>query len=106
MTTMKETCTYRIVHPGTELKVAAHVEHRGPDRLLCLHGIQSNKNLFEGLLSQPFLSSFSLLALDFIGFGESSKPADFSYDIRDQANTVCRKRRLDQKFQTPDILCY
>ena len=55
-----------------------------------LHGIQSNKELFKDLIKQPFLKDYSLLTLDFVGFGKSSKPENFSYDIQEQAN-ICKE---------------
>ncbi len=56
--------------------------------IVCLHGIQSNKKIFSALLEKPFFKDYSLLSIDFIGFGKSSKPTDFSYDIEDQAMMV------------------
>lgn len=56
--------------------------------VMCLHGIQSNKALFRDLAAQPFLDGYSIVVPDFVGFGDSSKPEDFSYDIADQAN-IC-----------------
>lgn len=53
-----------------------------------LHGLQSSAEMFRELAAQPFLESHSLLAIDFVGFGESSKPDDFSYDLRAQAEAV------------------
>lgn len=57
--------------------------------LVFLHGLQSRKEIFDELrlnLEKSF--PFSYLAMDFIGFGESDKPEDFSYDIIDQADIV------------------
>lgn len=56
--------------------------------IVLLHGLQSNKQVFAELLEQPLFQQHSILALDFVGFGSSSKPEDFSYDLQDQADVV------------------
>lgn len=56
--------------------------------IVLLHGLQSNKQVFAELLQQPLFQKYSILALDFVGFGSSSKPEDFSYDLQDQADVV------------------
>jgi pimeloyl-ACP methyl ester carboxylesterase len=73
---------------GKKLTVSTLVIKRSDKWVVGLHGIQSNKELFAELFSQPFLANYSLLAIDFIGFGESDKPEDFSYNIEDQAEVV------------------
>lgn len=73
---------------GQNLSVATLIAKRQHIWIVALHGIQSNKALFEPLFSQPFASSFSSLAIDFVGFGESDKPEHFSYSIEDQAAIV------------------
>lgn len=68
--------------------VAVSIKKSAREWIVCLHGIQSNKQLFTDLLTQPFLQQYSLLALDLVGFGSSCKPRDFSYDIAEQAQIV------------------
>lgn len=62
--------------------------------VVCLHGLQSSKAVFHDLLSKPLFQKYSSLAIDFIGFGHSSKPKAFSYDIQEQANII--EKILDQ----------
>jgi pimeloyl-ACP methyl ester carboxylesterase len=71
-----------------ELRVSVTRKTKSQKWLVCLHGIQSNKELFKDLIQQPFFKDYSVLAIDFIGFGRSDKPKDFSYDLQDQANIV------------------
>lgn len=73
---------------GSDLTISAYLSRGGEEWVLCLHGLQSNKEMFRDLLSQLYLKKYSVLAPDFIGFGKSSKPESFSYDLEDQAN-VC-----------------
>ena len=77
-----------------KLFISANVKESNANWLLCLHGIQSSKKLFDGLFEQPFASNFSVLALDLVGFGQSSKPEKFSYDINDQAIVVMEVLKL------------
>lgn len=74
-----------IKYQDTNLKVSALIRDKSNKWLVCLHGIQSNKELFKSFYTLPSLKDYSLLAIDFIGFGNSSKLENFSYDIKDQA---------------------
>jgi pimeloyl-ACP methyl ester carboxylesterase len=91
---MAKDSIFQIKLDGKQLEVATTIEKRGPNWLLALHGLQSNKELFNPLFQQPFLSNHSLISMDFVGFGKSSKPIDFSYDIQDQANLVIELVRM------------
>jgi pimeloyl-ACP methyl ester carboxylesterase len=53
-----------------------------------LHGIQGTRALFSRLMSEPFFDNHDLLALDFFGFGDSSKPSDWCYNLESHAHTV------------------
>jgi pimeloyl-ACP methyl ester carboxylesterase len=73
---------------NTFLDVAACLEKSGPDWLFCIHGVQSNSQLFGDLFSQSFLKGYSKIAIDLVGFGQSAKPHGFSYSVEDQAAVV------------------
>jgi pimeloyl-ACP methyl ester carboxylesterase len=79
---------------GHKLNVSVLMAKRQAQWIVALHGIQSNKALYEPLFNQSFASNFSLLAIDFIGFGDSDKPEEFSYSVEDQAKIV--RQVLDQ----------
>src|ERR1017187_10431756 len=79
---------------GHNLSVATLIAKRQNIWIVALHGIQSNKALFEPFFSQPFALEYSSLAIDFLGFGDSAKPETFSYSVEDQAIIV--KNVLDQ----------
>ncbi len=76
--------TYQVVHGDCSYKVAATVRTGGQAWLLCLHGLQSNRRLFDYWLQSSLLSDYNIIALDLIGFGDSDQPVDFSYDIEEQ----------------------
>lgn len=61
--------TLNVNFRGASVEVAAIVQESGPEWVLFLHGIQSNKALFEPFFSLPSLASLSLIAIDFQGFG-------------------------------------
>ena len=44
--------------------------------------------MFDPIFDSPALAGRSLLAFDFFGFGESSKPDGFSYDLIDQTQVL------------------
>lgn len=77
-----------VPYNGKKLAVSVLIAKGSDKWVVGLHGIQSNKELFADLFEQSFLANYSLLAIDFIGFGSSDKPEDFSYDIKDQAEVV------------------
>jgi len=65
------------------------------DLLICIHGLACTKDTFRHAFHGAHFPAASLLALDLIGFGDSSKPADYSYAMEDQA-AACE--RLLAKF--------
>jgi pimeloyl-ACP methyl ester carboxylesterase len=77
-----------IQYNGAPVRVAAYIKEGSRQWIICLHGLQSNKKMFKGLLKQPFLDDFSAVALDFVGFGGSGKPQEFPYTIESQAQVV------------------
>jgi len=58
--------------------------------LVFLHGLQSNREMFDGFSQDGRFNPFSILSIDLIGFGESDKPESFSYDLWDQAKVVAQ----------------
>lgn len=62
--------------------------------VLFVHGFGSSKNGFIDAFERNELESSTLLAVDLVGFGDSDKPADFSYQLEDQA--IVLREVLDQ----------
>ena len=58
--------------------------------LLLLHGIGCSKESFRDIWFRDEFSDYSIMSLDFLGFGDSSKSDKFSYKMEDQAS-VCAK---------------
>lgn len=75
-------------HKQWDMEISTQSRAASDTWVVCLHGLQSRKELFQPLFQRLLPSDFSLLSLDFVGFGHSSKPEDFSYALEDQAVIV------------------
>lgn len=56
--------------------------------IVFIHGFGSAKEHFRYAFDSPALEKFHLLAVDLIGFGQSTGPDDFSYSMKEQAMIV------------------
>lgn len=77
-------------YSSLDLKISITIRRKSEKWIMFFHGIQSDKELFTKLIKQSFFDNYSLLAIDFVGFGASSKSKNFSYDVLDQAN-ICQE---------------
>jgi pimeloyl-ACP methyl ester carboxylesterase len=64
------------------------------DAIVFVHGLGSSKEAFSDAFRREEFQSFTLLAVDLVGFGDSDKPDAFSYTVKDQARIL--KKTLDQ----------
>ncbi|MFW9993713.1 MAG: alpha/beta fold hydrolase [Candidatus Odinarchaeota archaeon] len=95
----------------TRIKVSEDVEiacskrtassNRAP--IVFIHGFGSSKEHFKYAFTMPSLESFTLIALDLLGFGQSTKPDDFSYSMGDHARVILEV--LDQLQVVSFHLC-
>lgn len=61
----------------------------GEQCIVFLHGLGCSKESFaEAFTGSYFPDRYTLLAPDFIGHGESSKPHEYSYDLADQSDLL------------------
>jgi len=86
MLTEKITVRYQ----GREFELATSSRRSSDDLILFIHGLGCTKENFEDVWSCSELNGISLLTFDLIGYGSSSKPADFSYSMEDHA-ALCRE---------------
>jgi pimeloyl-ACP methyl ester carboxylesterase len=77
-----------VAHREKEWNVSCDVEHVGNRAAVFLHGFQSQKQAFLPCKELCKRNGLSFVAIDFVGFGDSDKPEDFSYDLADQADIV------------------
>jgi pimeloyl-ACP methyl ester carboxylesterase len=59
-----------------------------------VHGLGASKEDFSEAFKREEFKPFTLLAADLVGFGDSDKPSDFSYTMKDQARIL--KKTIDQ----------
>lgn len=71
-----------------DLEVSVNMKQHSDEWILCLHGLQSNKWMFEALLRETIFDNYSKLSIDYIGFWKSSKSEIFSYNLEDQKD-IC-----------------
>ncbi len=60
----------------------------GENPIVFIHGFGSSKDYFRYAFDAPALKEFHLLAVDLIGFGQSTGPDEFTYSMKDQAAIV------------------
>ncbi len=77
-----------IIYKEWQLNVSCFNERQGDVAVICLHGLQSNKNIFYPLTKLWTDRNISTIGIDFIGFGNSSKLKDFTYRLEDQAEII------------------
>ncbi len=73
---------------GRDMGLSAKINHGRDDMLLFIHGLGCAKESFDDLWGFPEFMKYSIITFDLPGFGDSSKPEDFSYDMQDLAD-VC-----------------
>ncbi len=95
-----KTAQLSIDYHGRICRVAAAFRKRGPETILLFHGLGCSKDSFRDIWSHQDFEDYSIFALDYLGFGASSKPEGFSYCLEDHAQVYARaaKERLEGKF--------
>ena len=81
---------FSINHDGNKYEVATTYRRRGEEMLLLLHGLGCSQSSFRDIWFRDEFDDYSILSLDLIGFGDSSKSIKFSYKMEDHAS-VCAK---------------
>jgi len=56
--------------------------------LLCIHGLGCDKDSFTKIFDYPEFEEYNILIPDLVGFGKSSKPENFLYELENQAKVV------------------
>lgn len=60
------------------------------ESIVFIHGLGASKETFFEVFRRRRFQSFTMLAADLVGFGDSDKPANFSYEMKDQARILRR----------------
>ncbi|MCP4728384.1 MAG: alpha/beta hydrolase [bacterium] len=74
------------------IDIEYHFEHKpeSDNLIICFHGLVCTKESFRYILKNSLFNDSSILLIDLPGFGDSSRPENFSYTMEDQAE-VCEK---------------
>lgn len=78
----------QVDHEGKTYRLSVRLRTTSRNYIVFLHGWGGAKESFAGAFSADELKNYSICTIDFLGFGASEKPEDFSYDLLDQANIV------------------
>jgi len=67
-------------------RIHARVQPGGEPAIVLMHGFPDNHHLYDRLV--PHLSGRHLVTFDFVGWGESDKPADYDYTFENLAGDL------------------
>ena len=81
---------FTVDHDGNQYGVSATFRSQGSELLMLLHGLGCSKESFKDIWSRDEFSNYSIISMDLLGFGDSSKSDKFSYKLEDHA-AVCAK---------------
>jgi pimeloyl-ACP methyl ester carboxylesterase len=76
---------FSIVLDGAAYDIASTSRVRGDELIVLLHGLGCSRESFHDIWFRNEFEDYSVLAVDLLGFGESSKPVEFSYRLEDHA---------------------
>ena len=85
MTAGTKSTVFKIGYHGKQFELSANHKESGCDLILFIHGLGCSKESFDDAFGVPQFADFQLLAVDLVGYGDSSKPQDFSYSMEDQS---------------------
>jgi pimeloyl-ACP methyl ester carboxylesterase len=70
---------------GQSTEIVAFTRNAGEDLIFFIHGLGCSKDTFCHFWNRTVFQDYSALVPDLIGFGESTKPDNFSYTMEAQA---------------------
>lgn len=95
---------------NTSIKVrsgnlSANIRNGHAGDILFIHGLGCSKESFDYVFQNELFKEWRLIAPDLLGFGESTKPDDFSYTMDDHANTL-HKLLVELESKQPIIIAH
>ncbi len=80
---------YKLEKPELkDIHISSKYRESGDELIIFLHGLGCTKDSFAGAWEAKPLEGYSLLATDFVGYGDSSRPEYFSYRMKEQADRI------------------
>lgn len=77
----------QLIHIDSE-KISVNIKDGDVGDILFIHGLGCSKESFNDVFTGNWFAGWRLIAPDLLGFGESSKPSDFSYSMYDYAKIL------------------
>jgi pimeloyl-ACP methyl ester carboxylesterase len=74
-----------VEYANRQYGISANIRETSDEWLVFMHGWGAAKESFSGAFDYPGFDKYSMCAFDFVGYGQSDRPDDFSYDLADQA---------------------
>lgn len=81
------------IHIGAE-EISANIKEGDIGDILLIHGLGCSKESFDEVFEGNWFAGWRVIAPDLPGFGESTKPLEYSYGMDEQADIL--KRLLDR----------
>jgi pimeloyl-ACP methyl ester carboxylesterase len=78
-----------LVYKGVPLGIIYDLRTAGGGSVVFIHGLGAGRDCFRDVWGFSGYEQYSILTFDLPGFGDSDRPARFSYTMEDQA-AVCR----------------
>jgi pimeloyl-ACP methyl ester carboxylesterase len=73
---------------GYQIYFQCKFNPKSEEVVVLIHGLACSSDSFRNVFDKDYFPEKSLLILDLVGFGKSSKPDDFSYTMEDQAKLI------------------
>ena len=75
----------KLVYKGSPIDVSFDFQNRGKESIIFLHGLGGGMDCFKDVWNFPGYQQYSILTFDLLGFGDSDRPAEFSYHMEEHA---------------------
>lgn len=80
------------------IEIISRVRRGLQPAVVCIHGLGDTESSFEPLFKEESLKDLTIATVDMPGCGRSTRPHDFSYSMKDQAELVLHwVRELDSE---------
>jgi pimeloyl-ACP methyl ester carboxylesterase len=79
----------RLNYEDSNLGISYSLSKGVGESIVFIHGLGCSKDFFKGVWRFPEYEKYTILAFDLLGFGNSSKPKDFSYTMEEHAE-ICK----------------
>lgn len=83
-------CIEKIIisYKNIDFEISIRFRNNNDNLIVCIHGLGCSMDNFDSIWDFSLLHHYSILSFDLPGFGDSSKPEAFSYDLNDHAE-IC-----------------